>query len=671
MPFSLTSSLPPPPPPIVSQQDTDQASAQADLLGPPLSPSIDNSANSAPLRTSYPNSPGMDWQASPQRLFAEVKSSSLRLSGQPAPDQAEPLETVADRQEYDALRQVFSAVGNVVLQFRQAELKADRVQTDVANKILVAEGNVSLSRGGQVLRGERLEYNLVQERGSLSKASGVINLPQAQGDLDLSLPTRVTTDALQPLPDQFPAQPTPLQPQAEGQLERLRFEADRIEFEAGTWRGSNVRITNDPFSPPELEFRATQAILERISPTEDRITARRGRLVFDQRVALPLLREQVVLSRQGRDILPFDFAYDQDRGGLFVGRSFQLVDNRSTSLVATPQFFLQRAINSSFNLADPDLYGGTLRLRSQLGEQTRVTGYLKLTSLDLTEFSQTARSNLRLQQGFGDYRLNLEASLRDRLFNGSLGEQDVLNSVGAVFFSPALSVGNSGLKLSYQVLSQYVTAETERSGLRSPASLGRFQGSVAVRREFNLWQGQTLPPTPTGGLRYTPAPVQPYVQFYTGALGVSTGYSNGDDQQVLRGTIGFQGQFGNFSRLYGDYTGFNISFSQVVNSGESPFLFDRVVDFKVLSVRLLQQIYGPLRVGVQGSMNVDTGRTFNTDIILEYSRRTYGVVFRYSPDRQLGALVLRISGFNWLGNTDPFLAPDIRTVESGVVVPDN
>jgi len=85
-----------------------------------------------------------------------------------------------------------------------------------------------------------------------------------------------------------------------------------------------------------------------------------------------------------------------------------------------------------------------------------------------------------------------------------------------------------------------------------------------------------------------------------------------------------------------------------------------------LSVGVTQQIYGPFRLGVQTSINVNTGRDLSTDYVLEYSRRTYGVVLRYNPTLELGSLTLRISDFNWVGGTDPFSGSEVQPVLGGV-----
>jgi lipopolysaccharide export system protein LptA len=591
----------------------------------------------------------------------------------------EPLETRSQRQEYDTINQVFTAVGDVLMQFRQAQLRADRVQTDVANQILVAEGNVILTRGQQILKGERLEYNLILNRGTLFKANGLINVPKSGRDFDANSPVPGASQ-IQPVTEVLPpgqSLPPIAVTSATPAVNRLRFEADRLDFDGNQWDATNIRITNDPFSPPELEYRADRAHLERISEDEDRITSRRGRIVFDQKVAIPVL-QRVTISRRRREILPFQVGYDRkQRGGVYVAKSFTLISDKRTELTLTPEIFLQRAIEQGFSVTDPSVYGGILRIRSQLARRTTLTGFAQLLTLNPEEFEDKTRASLRIQQIIGKgYRLSAEASYRDRLFNGSLGNQNVRSSLGGVLQSPVIPLGKSGFVLSYQVGGQYITADTDRADLttlkpgefKGLVSLGRFQGSVTLNRAFVLWQGKPLPPTEEGGgIRYTPTPIQPNIILVAGLAGISSGYTSGDTQNALVGSVSIEGKVGNFSRNWLDYTGFKVSFAQIGNIGTSPFLFDRIADFKVVSLSVLQQLYGPVRVGLQTTINVDTGDQFNTNIIVDYSRRTYGVTFRFSPDRGLGAVLFRINGFNWEGNADPFSEQDIGAVEGGVI----
>ncbi|PLZ76185.1 DUF3769 domain-containing protein, partial [Fischerella thermalis] len=553
--------------------------------------------------------------------------------------------------------------------------------------------------GDQVLRGQRFTYNFVQDTGELLAGRGEIFIPTAQEDFAF-LPTDVTAGGVpaRPPSDRIRAN-QPLtgvsspgginfgiggrtnatnvpRPEQGGQVRRVRFEAARINFYPRGWQASDVSLTNDPFSPPELELRADKVTLTRESPLQDRVRTENQRLVFDQNLSIPIPRNEQVIDRRERDATPglVSFGFDGDqRGGVFVERRFEPINRENVSFSITPQFLAQKAVQEGVSNV-PALFGLRTSLDATLSPRTTVEGSGTLTSFDLTDIEDNLKASLRLRQQVGDNRnphnVTLEYSYRDRLYNGSLGYQTVQSSFGGVVTSPIIPLGQTGLNLSYQGGAQYITANTDREDLLEPirdnnrVSLGRLQASAALNGGLLLWQGKPLPPTATEGLRYTPNPVVPYLRAFGGLTGTTSYYTNGDNQTTLIGTIGLEGQIGHFSRSFLDYTAFNISYSQGLDSGESPFLFDRAVDTRTLSAGITQQIYGPFTFGVQTSVNLDTGEYTSTDFILQYSRRTYGITLRYNPELELGGISFRLSDFNWTGGTNPF--SEVRPVVGGV-----
>jgi hypothetical protein len=635
----------------------------------------------------------------------EFKTRNLTSQApQPAPTPTTPetrrvVEVIADTQEYDEQRRVVTAEGNVVVRFDGAVVDADRIQVSLDNLIAVGEGNVALTRGDQVLRGQRFTYNFVQDTGELLAGRGEIFIPTAQEDFAF-LPTDVTAGGVpaRPPSDRIRAN-QPLtgvsspgginfgiggrtnatnvpRPEQGGQVRRVRFEAARIDFYPRGWQASDVSLTNDPFSPPELELRADKVTLTRESPLQDRVRTENQRLVFDQGLSLPIPKNQQVIDRRERDATPglVSFGFDGDqRGGVFVERRFEPINRENVSFSITPQFLAQKAVQEGVGNI-PSLFGLRTSLDATLSPRTTVEGSGTLTSFDLTDIEDNLKASLRLRQQVGDNRnphnVTLEYSYRDRLYNGSLGYQTVQSSFGGVVTSPIIPLGQTGLNLSYQGGAQYITANTDREELLEPirdnnrVSLGRLQASAALNGGLLLWQGKPLPPTATEGLRYTPNPVVPYLRAFGGLTGTTSYYTNGDNQTTLIGTIGLEGQIGHFSKSFLDYTAFNISYSQGLDSGESPFLFDRAVDTRTLSAGITQQIYGPFTFGVQTSVNLDTGEYTSTDFILQYSRRTYGITLRYNPELELGGISLRLSDFNRTGGTNPF--SEVRPVVGGV-----
>ncbi|MBD0336755.1 MAG: DUF3769 domain-containing protein [Cyanobacteria bacterium Co-bin13] len=626
--------------------------------------------------------------AFPLQTVAEIEVASP----QPTPESTQnpPLLLRADRQSYSPSSQIVSAFGNVQVQFGDAQLFSNRLWANLRNRFIRAEEDVLFNRNNQIIGGSSATYNLLQGAGSILDAQGELSLTEV--DRDFSADFRVTGSSSQvvgpanrPIQDQgtissvtspgglsLGTDDRALAGGEGGNINRLRFEAERIDFDATGWYAEGIRLTNDPFSPPEIEFRGDTARLTPISPEEDELLITNARVVFDQGFSIPLLRDRIILRRGQVDPselnpIPTNVGIDgRDRSGLFVERAFSFSPGGLWRLSIVPQFYLQRWVSDSGgNIADPANFGIVTSLNGPLGPRTLITATASLPGLDLENLSDRLRASVRGQRLIGDHILNLEYSYRDRLFNGSLGFQDVQSSLGAVLLSPVVRLGDTQIDLTYQVSGQYVTAATDRPELigennaSNLTSLFRFQGSVALSRAFLLWQGQGLPPTPTQGLRYSPRPVVPFLQLVTQLRGITTYYSSDDLQENLTASVRLEGQVGHFSRPFLDYTQFNVGYSRTfVGGATSPFLFDRNVDQNVLSGGLLQQIYGPFRAGFQTALNLDTGRFIETDLVFEYSRRAYGLLLRYNPAQTSGFLGFRLSDFDWVGRSSPFDSRD-------------
>lgn len=647
-----------------------------------LDPNSSNDSTVTPVETSEPN--GIEIPVDPP----------VKQPESPAPTPVTPqlegvIELTADRQEFDEQRQIFTAEGNVLMRFRNAVLRADRLQVNLNNRIAVANGNVALTQGQQVFLGDRFLYNFVQGTGEVQQARGVIFVPTANTDFALASEENTAIPRLS-VSDRFFANQPPRKvsssggginitggtsgiPQLQGTISRVRFEADNLRFYPEGWQAQKVRLTNDPFSPPELEVRAEQATFTRVSPLRDELRTTKPRLVFDQWLKVPILRNTFVFDRTERDPALVTFGFDSDkRGGLFVERSFEVISTPRVQWKVTPQFLIQRAISTGWGTQD---FGLKSSLQAFLTPSTILRSNVNIAGFD--DLDDKGRYSARLTQliptPIGVHTLTGEYSHRDRLYNGSLGYQTVQRSIGAVLASPIIPLGTTGVNLNYQVGYQSITAKTDDLDLldfgefEGITTLGRFQASASLGYNFFLWKGKALPATLTEGLRYTPIPVVPYIQAITRVTGTTNQYSNGDHQNALSGTIGLRAQFGHFSRPWFDYTGVGIIFSKFLRDSLSPFRFDRLADATVLTGEFSQQLYGPIRFGVRSSVNLDTGKYLSTEYSLEYSRRTYGLSLRYNATLGIAAFVLRISDFNWVGGTQPFGGSEVRPVQGGVV----
>ena len=604
----------------------------------------------------------------------------------------------ADYQEYDPNTQVITARGNVFLELNDAIIEANELWVNLVNRYTLAKGDVLLTRGSQLIRGSSAEYNFIQRAGTVGNAVGTLYFPELENDLSSPLEPRVgdlrrVYDPINRSRDLEVGSEGSVQLSSdsdseslgeEGALRQLRFETNELAFDVEGWVAEDVRITNDPFSPPELELRTDRLTLRNVSATQDELLFKRPRLVFDQGLSIPLFRRRILISR-GDEVDPDDLnpvpvqvgVDSRDRGGLFIGRRTQLIESDNFDFSVTPQYSIGKAFNreESNTPLDAENFGGTAEFNARLSPRTRLKGTADLTSLNLSELTENLRTSIRAEQRIGEHRLALQYSYRERLFNGSLGFQDVQSSFGAVLLSPDIKLNDKGLRLTYQGSAQLINAETDRDDLlRARGSdtgritLGRYQASAALQQDFNLWRGQPKPATQDQGLRFTPEPVVPYLDLTTGIRGTGTYYSSGDSQESLIADIGLEGQLGHFSRNFGDYTRYNIGYSQsFIGGAGSPFLFDREVDRNVVTLGLAQQLYGPFVIGFQTAFSLSGGRTIDTIYSLEYSRRTYGILLRYDDAQGTASIGFRLSNFSWIGDTNPFDTPRIRRVQSGVI----
>ena len=571
------------------------------------------------------------------------------------PRVGEKLNVVSDRQEYDINTQVFVAEGNVFINYKKSELKADRVQLNTKTQEVVAEGNVFFTRGDQKIRGSKLTYNYGNVKGELLNASGAIDL----GTLNSS---EVSRSPAETASNSITLSPIGSGNSSDGQVRRLGFIAERLILDGETWTAENLRVTNDPFSPPELELTTSKATLTPISPTQNRLDLESPRIVFDQGFSLPLPVNSITLDRFQR-FAPALVGFDRtDRGGVFYQQSFDVVTEPNLSFQLSPQLLLQRAFSSQSGFSGFDIIGVVATLSGAFDDGSSLSARASFSGLDFSRLDSLLRANATYQLPvFGNHTLLSQYAFRDRVFNGSLGFQDVNNILGTTLLSPNYVLGDSQISVSYQASAQLVGAQRSDLQPSTVGSLIRVQGAAIVSRAFPLLRGEPLPAEKETGLRFSPKPIVPKLDAFLSAQGVTSFYSNGASQGVLYGTVGLAAEVGHFAKDFLDYTALSMSYTQAFASGKSPFFFDQVSDVRVLTAAIVQQIYGPIRLGIQQSWSLDSGNLFDSVYSLEYARRTYSVLVRYNPNQGLGEFLIRISDFNW---TRP--PSNVTTVQNGI-----
>jgi hypothetical protein len=477
-----------------------------------------------------------------------------------------------------------------------------------------------------------------------------------------------------------------------GEISRIRFQASRLRVQGDRWNAAEVAFTNDPFTPAAswTIARQVQAEVDRTSGVTT-ITARTSRIVLDQKLSVPAItRTTIGDNQQTRLVVEND---NEDRDGVYLGYSLPpLRIGRSGSLELQPQFMLQRAFEgrtSSYIEPGASLSSSTITQDITAGDLFGLDAALRLpvagmkfrTDLSLSTFNPEnipdgTRSRATLSRPLGlswapDTTASLFASYRERVFNGSLGEQNLIYRYGARISggrSIALSASDreavrrpsfAPLGLNWDVESgNYQANRFETNQLDT---LWRTSFNVGAGTTLQLWRGQSAyVGEGMAGLRYSPEPVVPGFGLEMGVRGTLISYSNGASQNTLTLFGGPALTLGQFDKPWFDYTRLSVSVGGTLLDGGSPFGFDRAVDLRTLSFRAAQQIYGPVVVEGGASFNIDPDSEFYGDTSYSYvevklQRRSYEIGIYYSPYDGIGGIRLKLNDFNFTGTGTPFV----------------
>ncbi len=589
----------------------------------------------------------------------------------------EKINLSADAQDYAPEQDKFNASGHVRMDFRNSVLFADQLQVDLKTRIAIATGNIKLIRGIQQINGERVEYNFALNEGVLYKASGLINTKPPQRD--------------RPLPDTAALLDQPIGYGGSQKGKILRFRADTISFNAQGWTGENVRITNDPFDPPEVELLSQKAVATTQADGTTLLETTANTLQLDQAINLPAPGLTRVIG-DDEDETPWVIGYDSlDRGGLYYQQNFRWRLPDKAAFRILPRFFLQRIFNGntapagySFNnLATqaqaPDTgsagenFGLGLQYQTAPGRPQRTSFFADWNGLSFEDLGRRIRLRAEQKYTFEDASLTVSYAYRERVFNGIFGIQPISQRWEASLNSRLFAI-DPGTNLNIATSVSLFQAPSDRGDLglaQGPSTtpeitLGRFQVYASVTRGITLLQADPTPATQEF-LRYSPYPITPNLGIYPRLTGVFSAYSSGDSQASLEAGVYVTASVGQFARDLIDFTQVSFYFGNTIFSGQSPFLFDRIRTSQFASASILQQIFGPLRIGYTASWDLSSGQQVDRRFTIQIDRRTYGFSFSYSPVQQTGLLEFRLDDFNWA--VDQVGRPYPPEVRNGVSSP--
>ncbi len=477
-------------------------------------------------------------------------------------------------------------------------------------------------------------------------------------------------------------------PQAvSGTLTHLRYQAPRIVLSPNGWRASRASFSNDPFTPAQSWMDADDVVVTQDPNGDTLIESRRNRLLLEDRLPIPVTSTTRIRKQQeveNRWVLGFD---REDRDGFYVGRRLKPIRiGKTGTLRLEPQFLVERAYRGttdSYPLPGESAGGPAVTQNNQLGDlfglearlQTPLLGFTADLNLDMSTFNPTNIANgtrswgelersLRLPL-VGDTKARIFGAYRFRIWNGTLGEQDVYSAYGTSIEKTGTLPPLGRLQNSYfwrAGVGNYQSNEFLNQDQESQnfAQLWRANAFLSLNSYLPIWQGKALASTPDAALRYSPVPIVPGFGLQTNiSLGVAY-YGDGNNQNTLSFSSGATLTLGHFSKPFFDFTQLAVTGSVTVRQGQSPFAFDRAVDLGTIGIGLTQQLVGPLVLSGGVGVNVDSqspnfGESTGSYVELRWQRRSYALSVFYSPYEGIGGVRVKLNDFGFSGTGVPFV----------------
>ena len=445
-----------------------------------------------------------------------------------------------------------------------------------------------------------------------------------------------------------------------GTISTWRIQANRIRITANGWQSDRMGFSNDPFTPSQFRIDA-EGVIAKEQPNGDLlISARRNRLIIDERLSIQDPNPQLVIKDKSRWVFGIN---NEDRGGFFIGRTLQPITiGNSTELSLEPQVLVQRAASDrNENLGD--IFGLKAILTSRFGDY-RLNSEVDISSFNGDSFLDNSRYwvdlGRKVDLGFlGEAKMQLFSTYRHRTWNGSLGETDIQAAYG--IYGEKNGEWSQGdirhLYLLRGAIGNYYADWFEKQGmLRS----GRGSLFASLTSNFPLWKRNSAELTPTQAYRYSPVAIIPGISLSTNINSSVAMYSEGTQQSSLSFSLGPTITLGTFSKPFLDFTQISVIGGSTLKNGESPFEFDRIVDLRTLGAGITQQIVGPLIFSAGIDLNVDPnsvnyGEVIDSKYELRWQRRSYDVGLYYIPNEGIGGIRFRLNNFNFKGTGIPFV----------------
>ena len=563
---------------------------------------------------------------------------------------------------------VINAEGNVSVSYRGKFLRADNIIFDKLNKKISAEGNITLAFGDQIFKMSKLEYNLKDQAGYLLDVKGSINSDKLISDISGNF----HNSDIQKLNNLLSLQKKEVL-NTPDKVNNWIFSTERIDIDGKKWKSNKAIFSNDI-----LEFKQVKIVINSLEAyffrEELRFKSSLNYLVLDENVSFPFWFGNRALTKSGQNFdskSSWTIGYDKlDKDGLFIGRklkSKKLGDDFIIDL--EPQFMIQRSLNGhtkSFVKKGDSITGDKVKRDAEFADYFGFKSFIQgkannwdlevgsqINSFDPNLLSDSFRFKSILNKEINFLNAKWDKSFygvyRDRVWNGSLGEAEIYTGYGSKLEKKHTWETN-GINKS-EVLSLGV-AYLKAEALGSKNLVDSLKGNLFYSLDQKIPLSIAKPENKIidSSYEYIYEPITKGLSLNTRIAGMYSLYDDGKHQEYIGFGFGPELILGNFKTKTFDYTRISIFPFYKVKNGESIFKFDQISDKFTLDIDLDQQLFGPIILKSNGTLNLDSdsndyGKFINSKISLNWKKRSYEFGIFYQPHNQAGGISFSLYGF--------------------------
>jgi len=561
---------------------------------------------------------------------------------------------------------VIYAEGNVSVSYRGKLLKADNLIYDKLNKKIEAKGNITLILGDQFFIASQLEYSFISEKGYLLDVKGNINTNNLIDDLSSNFSSSDSEKIVSSFElKQKEVINTP------NLVKNWLFFTDKMTIDGDKWKSKKAIFSNDL-----LELKQVKLVINALEvfPIDEKLRFKSSLnyLILEEKISIPFwLGSREYDFNKLQTANRWNLGYENlDKDGYFIGRKFNSINITDDFVLdLEPQFLIQRSLKGntkSFVNKGESITSEKVKKNASFNDYFALKSQIKgrinnwdleidknLNSFDFDKFSDAFRFKTKLNKEINFLDTKWDKSFygiyRERVWNGSLGEAEIYSGYGSKLQKENNWIVNGiEKKESLSLGLANITAEA----LSTKNLVTNLKGSLfySLDQKFPIFIQKPKNKSIDISYRYIPQPVTKGLSLKTRLEALYSFYENGAHQEYIGFGFGPELILGNFKKNTFDYTRITISPFYKFKNGDSVFKFDQISDKFTLDIGFDQQIFGPIILKNNGTVNLDSdsndyGKFINSKISLNWKKRSYQFGIFYQPHNQAGGISYELFGF--------------------------